>query len=271
MVMAVAVGDGHIPGRQIDGLNLSDEEVDAPDHFAERVHAVRGPDFPGDHFMKHGREEEEVVAADEDDLDVGVPSERLLQTESRVNAGKAAAENDNTQSLARRVCAALPEENHGRLLDSRLLWTLRCSPGLLSQRRGSFRRASALQAPPPSTRTTAEATTTTMGKGKGGTFGASGRPAIRTVARIAGAIVPIPSIPPTRAKNPVSNRIPPSISADDAAQTLTSTIGTQLAVRMSRKCCGFMKCIALKMTRGTPASKRGSSMTFRGVVCRSRC
>jgi len=112
-----------------------------------------------------------------------------------------------------------------------------------------------------------EATRTIIGKGKGGTVGASGRLASLTVVRIAGTIVPTPSKPPTRAKNPVSNSTPPSISADDAAQTFTSTIGTPAAVRMSRKCCRFVKCIALKTTRGTPANKRDSRMIFRGVVC----
>src|SRR6516225_8224817 len=54
------------------------------------------------------------------------------------------------------------------------------------------RCASALQAPPPSTRTTAAAKRTTMGTGNGGTNGGSGTLHSLTVVRIAGTIVTMP-------------------------------------------------------------------------------
>src|SRR3954449_11165352 len=114
--MAVTVRCRYPFPRQVDGLYFSEEETDVPQQLAEGVDDVRGREFPGGDFMKHWGKEEKVLAADEDDFDARITSERLLQTQCGVHAAKAPAENHNALSRASCAPGAVPEKLHGNLL-----------------------------------------------------------------------------------------------------------------------------------------------------------
>src|SRR5262249_3472603 len=86
---------GHGARFQIDGLDLAHVDLGAAEEPAQRRDDVGEPDRPRDDLGEEGLEDEVDLAVDEDDLDVLATLEPLLEPARAVDAGEAAAEDDD--------------------------------------------------------------------------------------------------------------------------------------------------------------------------------
>ncbi len=97
MDVAVASEDADLLGVEVDGLDLrGDRPARWPLELrAEGGHAVACLELPGAHLRQQRREEREVLAADEPDLDVLTPLRQPLEMTRRLDAGEPAAEDED--------------------------------------------------------------------------------------------------------------------------------------------------------------------------------
>jgi len=69
MMMIEAVRNNDPPLLEADLKDFSGKKVDAPQHLADRIHNRREIQVAGCDLVKHGREQEEVLAINEGNLD----------------------------------------------------------------------------------------------------------------------------------------------------------------------------------------------------------
>ena len=94
VVMVIeAMGNNDTPLFDVDPLDLSRKEVDTLKHLADRIHNRRQIQVTGCDLVKHGREQEKIVAIDEGDLDGRILSEFLFQLHGDSKARKPPAQN----------------------------------------------------------------------------------------------------------------------------------------------------------------------------------
>ena len=97
MQVAVAAHDRHLLRVEIDPLDVGgDRPARRPSHLrAQCRHAVAGLELPGADLRQERREEREVLAADEPDLDVVAPPREALEVLRRLDAGEASTEDED--------------------------------------------------------------------------------------------------------------------------------------------------------------------------------
>src|SRR5215470_3307466 len=94
MVMVIeAMGNNDTPSFDVHPLDLSRKEMDALKHLANRIHNRRQIQVAGCDLVKHGREQEKIVAIDEGDLDGKILREFLFQLHGNSKARKPPAKN----------------------------------------------------------------------------------------------------------------------------------------------------------------------------------
>ncbi len=94
LVMIEPMGNHDFLLLGIDPQDFTGEKVDAPQHFAQRVHDRREIQVAGRDLMKHRGEQKEVIAIDEGNLDGRILSELLLQLHGNGKTSKTPAENE---------------------------------------------------------------------------------------------------------------------------------------------------------------------------------
>src|SRR5271167_713186 len=99
VVMIETMGNDDLFGGKVDRFNLAGEEVNPLEHLANRVDDGSKVEVARRHLVQHGREEEEVLAVDQRNLDVRVASERFLELHRRIQASESAAEDQNSFGL----------------------------------------------------------------------------------------------------------------------------------------------------------------------------
>src|SRR6516165_7337164 len=105
-LMAMArftVNDADRTAFQRNGFDLGTNEVNSRQEGSDRAHNRRNLQVAGGDFMKHRREEEEVLAIHERNFDAAGPRQALLKVERRVQPREAAPE-DQYSPVASRVC-----------------------------------------------------------------------------------------------------------------------------------------------------------------------
>ncbi|GEM_PF-4279774 len=84
------------PVAQIDLLHVAVEEPHALEHLANRIDDMRHVKIARRHFVQHRREQSEVLFIDQRNLDVRISREGFFQMQSRIQAAKTTAENDDS-------------------------------------------------------------------------------------------------------------------------------------------------------------------------------
>ncbi len=100
------VGDDHPPRLEVHRLHLALDELHPPEEFPDRVHDVRHVEVAGGDLVEHGREEEEVLAVDERDLEARVMGQSFLEMEGGVDAAEPASQDQDPRAL-RSACVGL--------------------------------------------------------------------------------------------------------------------------------------------------------------------
>ena len=93
----------HHPSVEVDGLDRPDEGVHQPEQLAQRIHDGAELEVACCHLVQHRREEEEVVARDQGDLDVGKAGEMFFHLEGGVNSAESASEDQNARPVHGRL------------------------------------------------------------------------------------------------------------------------------------------------------------------------
>src|SRR5439155_10071745 len=95
-VAVEAVRHPYVPRTEIDRFDRADERVHPAEELAQGVDDRAELEVAGGHLVEHGREEEEVVARDERDLEGLPPREHLLQLEGGVDAAEPTTQDEDT-------------------------------------------------------------------------------------------------------------------------------------------------------------------------------
>jgi hypothetical protein len=93
------MANANCPLFEINLLYFPGKEVHTPEHFADRIHDCRKIHIAGRDFLKHGREQEEVLTIYERDFDRGITSKFPFQFHGHSEPGKTAAENQYSLSV----------------------------------------------------------------------------------------------------------------------------------------------------------------------------
>src|SRR5438876_9007834 len=93
--MIEAVGDDDLLAGKVDRLDLASKEAHPLEHLAHGVDYSREIEIARRHFVQHGCEEKEVLAIDQRDFEVRATSQSLFQLHRGVQAGEAAAEDQD--------------------------------------------------------------------------------------------------------------------------------------------------------------------------------
>jgi hypothetical protein len=112
LVPAAGVANHHPPALEVDPLHLAHEEHRAAHHPADRIHDVGDVEVARGHLVQHRREQDEVVAVDDGDLDLGIPRDGALQLDGGVHPGEPAAQDHDPDRL-RRAHAPTPAASRG--------------------------------------------------------------------------------------------------------------------------------------------------------------
>src|SRR5215469_17186965 len=94
--MIETMRDDDLPAGKVDRFNVAGEEVHPLEHLAHGVDDRCEVEVACCHLVQHGREQEKVLAVDKRHLDTRVTSQRFLQLHCRVEAGEAAAEDQDS-------------------------------------------------------------------------------------------------------------------------------------------------------------------------------
>ncbi len=95
-VVVRAVNDRDLLVLQIDALHVAEEEMRSLEHLADGIDDVRYVEVTGGHLVQHRRKGEEVLTADEGDLDLRVAAELFFQFDGGVESAEAAAEEQDS-------------------------------------------------------------------------------------------------------------------------------------------------------------------------------
>lgn len=92
MMMFLTMRDGHHFGVEVDAFDISVEDVDPLEKFADWANDMCDIKIAGCDLMQHWSKQEEILAVDQRYLDVIVPRECFFQVQCCIEAAKAAAE-----------------------------------------------------------------------------------------------------------------------------------------------------------------------------------
>jgi hypothetical protein len=95
------VGESDLPFRQINRFHVCLDEVDVFEHLAERADDVRHLQVASRHLVQHWGEQDEVLTTNESHLNVRFCGNSLVQMQRRVEAAKAASDNQHARLLLR--------------------------------------------------------------------------------------------------------------------------------------------------------------------------
>src|SRR4029077_8672616 len=80
---------------KIDILHIGFDQLHVTKNAPERIHDVARRKIAGGNFMKHGREQNEILATDQRDLDIVATRQTLVEIFCRVQAAESAARNND--------------------------------------------------------------------------------------------------------------------------------------------------------------------------------
>jgi hypothetical protein len=81
-------------------VHVTAEEINVPNHFANRINDVRQIQIARRDLVQHWREQEKVLPIHDGDFESRIPA--LLKLQRRIKSAKSTTENENTGSLAHR-------------------------------------------------------------------------------------------------------------------------------------------------------------------------
>jgi hypothetical protein len=99
VMMIKSVRHGDELAFEINGFNFAREKADPSQELSHGIHDIREIEVAGGNLVQHGSEQKEIVPVHQRDLDIGIAGQGVIEVNSRVQPGKATAENQDSSFL----------------------------------------------------------------------------------------------------------------------------------------------------------------------------